>query len=164
MNQTWEMGKNLISGPILACLAQIFLWVLPQLIVIHCRKLSSYSISRKIYDPSSRKWQKISFWVWFRPVRPKFGPPNFFYIVKHCSKLSSSKEKLMNQTRGNGEKPNFGPDSGPFSPNFGPHIFFVGFTSPTCYTFSQAITVCNFKENVLSKLKKMIKKLILGLI
>ena len=24
MNQTWEMGKNLISGPILACLAQIW--------------------------------------------------------------------------------------------------------------------------------------------
>ena len=64
----------------------------------------------------------------------------------------------MNQTRGNGEKPNFGPDSGMFSPNFGPHIFFVSFTSPTCYTFSQAITVCNFKENVLSKVKKMTKK------
>ena len=33
-------------------------------------------------------------------------------------------EKLMNQTRENGKKPNSGPDFGPFGPNSGCQIFF----------------------------------------
>ena len=32
--------------------------------------------------------------------------------------------KLINQTRGNGKKPNFGPAFGPFWPKFGPQNFF----------------------------------------
>ena len=44
------------------------------------------------------------------------------------------------------------------------NFFFVGFTF-TCWRLSQATIVFNFKENLWSKLKKMIKKkLILGLI
>ena len=43
-------------------------------------------------------------------------------------------------------------------------IFFVDFTSTRCETMLQAITVCNFKKNVRSKLKKMAKNLILDLI
>ena len=49
------MPKKLISGPILARLAQswililfFFSWVLPLLDVRHCRNLSSYPISRKL--------------------------------------------------------------------------------------------------------------------
>ena len=72
--------------------------------------------------------------------------------------------KLMNQTWENDEKPNFGPDFGPFDPNLGPQNFFDGFTSTRCWTLSKAIIVCNFKENVWSKLKKVAKNLILGLI
>ena len=45
-----------------------------------------------------------------------------------------------------------------------PKTFFVGFTSSTCYKLLQAVIACNFKEGVLSKLKKMPKNLILGLI
>ena len=35
-----------------------FSWVLLLLDVRHCRKLSSYAISRKAYETNSRKWQK----------------------------------------------------------------------------------------------------------
>ena len=81
MNQTWEnrgkSNKNLINvwlkfGPL-----NFYSWVLPLLDVRHCRKLSFHVASRKIYDPNSRKWQKFAFWIWFRPVVPKFGAPNF---------------------------------------------------------------------------------------
>ena len=60
-----------------------FSWVLSLLDVRHCRKLSLYAISRKTNDPNSRKWRKTSFWVWFRPVGPKFGPRNFFFFFKN---------------------------------------------------------------------------------
>ena len=56
------------------------------------------------------------------------------------------KGKQMNQTWENGEKPSFEPDFGQFVPNQGPQIFFLGFTRRQ--TLSQAINVCNFKENV----------------
>ena len=60
MMQFEKMAKNLISGPILARLpqiwpSQIFLWVLPLLHPRNCRKLSSHAISTKTYDPDSRK-------------------------------------------------------------------------------------------------------------
>ena len=58
------------------------------------------------------------------------------------------KGKIMNQTGENGNKPNFGLDFGPFGPNLGPQIFFMGFTGMIYYTLSQAIIVCNFKENL----------------
>ena len=44
-------------------LSKFFSLVLPLLDVKCCRKLSSYSISRKTYDRNSRKWQKTSFWA-----------------------------------------------------------------------------------------------------
>ena len=62
------MAKNLILGPILACLVQIwgpdfFSWVLLILDVRHCHKLSLYAISRKTYDPNLANGEK-----------PHFGP------------------------------------------------------------------------------------------
>ena len=46
--------------------------------------ISSYSISGKTYDPNSRKRQKTSFWAWFRPIGPKFGPTIFFLKIWLC--------------------------------------------------------------------------------
>ena len=64
----------------------------------------------------------------------------------------------MNQTWENSEKPNLGPDFDPW-PKFGPPEFSSwGFTFTRRYTLSQAIIVCNLKENLWSKLKKMGKK------
>ena len=65
-NELKKMVKNLISGPILARLAKIsapknFSWILPLLDARYCRKLSSDSILKKMYDPNSRKWGKTSF-------------------------------------------------------------------------------------------------------
>ena len=65
--------KNLVSGPILAPLAQIwaqknFLWILPVLDLRHCCKLSLHAISGKNNEPNLRKWgKKTSF-------GPNFGP------------------------------------------------------------------------------------------
>ena len=39
-------------------------------------------------------------------------------------------------------------------------MFFVGFTSTTLYALLQAITVCNFKENLRTKLEKIAKNLV----
>ena len=77
------MAKNLISDPILTRLVQIwaskiFSWVLSLLYIRGCRKLPSYTISRKIDDSNSIKWRKISFWAWIRPVGLKFELPGFF--------------------------------------------------------------------------------------
>ena len=62
------MAKNLISRPILA--HQIFSWVVTLLDVRHCRKLSSYSISRKAYDPHSRNGEKPNFGPDLGPLGP----------------------------------------------------------------------------------------------
>ena len=70
------------------------------------------------------------------------------------------KRKLINQTCKNGKKPNFGSDFGLFWPKFDLKTFFVGFTSSSCYTLLQAITVCNVKENWLTRLEKMAKNLV----
>ena len=69
--------KHLISSPILG--PQFFLYVLCLLDVRHCSKLLLYAISRKTYDQNSRKWQKTSFWVWFRLVGLLFF---FFFFSK----------------------------------------------------------------------------------
>ena len=81
MNQTWENGKKTNFGPDFGWFGpqNLLSWVLPLLDVRHCCKLSSSSISWKTYDPNPRKWQKTSFWAWFRPVWPKCGSQNFFY-------------------------------------------------------------------------------------
>ena len=73
------------------------------------------------------------------------------------------KGKLKNQICENGKKPNMGPDVGSFGPNLLPsQFFFEGFTSTSI--FLQAIIIFIFTENLWSKLKKMTKNLILGLI
>ena len=108
------MAKNLILGPIWARLAEIwapktFLWVLPQLDVRHCRRLTSHAISRKTNDPNSRKGQNISFWACFRPLEPKFGLPNFLKKLWLCQSLDTMvsyhhvqyQKKLMIQSRVN---------------------------------------------------------------
>ena len=51
------MAKNVILGPILAHLSQIwapkiFLWILPRLVARHCSKLSSYEVYRKTNEPN----------------------------------------------------------------------------------------------------------------
>ena len=69
----------------------------------------------------------------------------------------------MNWNWENGEKPNFGANFELLGPKLGSHFFFfVGFTSTLLdvrhkLDMSQAIIVCNFKENIWSKLKKMTK-------
>ena len=55
-----------------------FLEFLLLLDVRHCHKLSSHAISRKTYDPNSRKWQKTSLWAWLSAVGAKFL--NFFFV------------------------------------------------------------------------------------
>ena len=127
------MAKNLISVPILARLVKIWVpktFFMSLTSVRHCRRLSSYSISRKAYNPNTKKWRKTTFWDWFRPVRPKFGRLKLVVklLVRHCFKLSlyAIKEKLMNQTWKNVEKPNLGRDFGPSGPNLGTKIFFRG--------------------------------------
>ena len=45
-----------------------------------------------------------------------------------------------------------------------PNFFFMGLISTGCLELSLAIIICKFKENVWSKLKKIAKTLILGLI
>ena len=61
------MVKSLIFGPILAQMVHIWALkfvggVLTVLDVKHCCKLLVVAISRKMYDPDLRKWQKTSFW------------------------------------------------------------------------------------------------------
>ena len=74
---------------------KIFSWVLPLLDVRNCRKLSLYAISRKKYDPKSRKLWKTSSWAWFRHIGPKLGPPNILFknlsssVTRYHGKLSS---------------------------------------------------------------------------
>ena len=69
----------------------------------------------------------------------------------------------MNQTWENGKKLNFGPNFGSLGPNLGHPNFFREFYLYKMFNMSQAIIVCNFKENFWSKLKKMAKNL-MGLI
>ena len=57
-----------------------FSWISPLLDDRHCWKLSFCAISRKAYDPNSSKWRKTLFWAWFRPIKPKFEPPFFFFF------------------------------------------------------------------------------------
>ena len=96
------MVKTLISGPTLARLSQIwapktFSWVLPLLDVRHYRKLSPYAISRKTYVPNTRKWQKTSFCIWFRPVGFKIGPPFFFFFFFFSRNLAFSVTRYRGQ-------------------------------------------------------------------
>ena len=63
MNQIWENDENLVLGPILAPLDQIwapriFSWTLPLLDVTNYWNLSLYAISRKTNEPNFRKLLK----------------------------------------------------------------------------------------------------------
>ena len=93
MNQTWEIVLKPNFGPNFCLLGRN----LGPKNFRYCRKLSSYSISRKTYDPNSRKWGKTSFWAWFRHVGPKFGPPIFLFknlassVTRYHGQLSSCK-------------------------------------------------------------------------
>ena len=130
------MTKNLVSGLILASLAQIwatkiFPWILPLLDVRRCCKLSLYAISRKTNEKNLRKWQKTLFQAWFWLLWPKFGPKNFFswilslLDVRHCCKLSAyvisgkTKEQYLRKW----QRPSFGSNFGPLGPNSGCHFF-----------------------------------------
>ena len=79
----------------------------------------------------------------------------------HCTQFQG---KLMKQTWENSKKPNFGIDFGPLGPNLGLNFLFLDFTSTKCYRLLQGITVCNFKENYWTKLEKIAKNLVSGLI
>ena len=70
-------------------------------------------------------------------------------------------KNIVNQTLKNDEMINFGHNFSLFGPNLGLQNSFWGFY---LQVLSQAIIVCNFKENVRSKLNKTAKNLILGLI
>ena len=73
-------------------------FVVPLLDARHCSKLSLYAIFRNTYDLNSRKRWKTSFWAWFRPIGPTFGPPIFFFfknltssVTRYHGQLSSCK-------------------------------------------------------------------------
>ena len=92
--------------------------------------------------------KKSNFGPNFGQFWPNLGPKKIFslglplLVVKQYSKLSfyAIKKKLVNQTKENSEKPNFGGDCGPFSRHLPaplPHpsplpIFFESFTSAKC--------------------------------
>ena len=63
LSQIWAAKfffKNLVSGPILAQIwaQKTFSWVLPLLDIIHCCKLSLHAISRTTNGQNLGKWQK----------------------------------------------------------------------------------------------------------
>ena len=88
MNQTWENGKKPNFGPNFGLFGpnlgpKIFFVCSNSttlLDVRHCRKLSPYAISRKTYDPNSRKWRKTSFWTWLGSLDPDSGRQYFSKI------------------------------------------------------------------------------------
>ena len=89
------MTNNLSLGPSLPLWPKfgplhIFPWNFSLLCVRHCHKLSSYSISRKTYDPNSRKWQKSQFGPDIGPLTPNSGHHFFFIklVVRNCCRLS----------------------------------------------------------------------------
>ena len=85
MNQTLKNGKNRNFGPDFGLFGPnlgppiFFSGILHLLDVRHCRKLSSNAISRKTYDPNTRKWRKTSLRAWRRSTGSKFGPSFIFF-------------------------------------------------------------------------------------
>ena len=129
MNQTWENGEILISGPILAQIwtPKCFSWILPLLDIRHCCKLSLCAISRENYKVNLRKWQKkFSFGPDFGPFDLNLRPKCFFSLdivaSYHCMQFQG---KLIKQTWENCKKPSFKPDFGPFGPNLGPNFIYL---------------------------------------
>ena len=101
-----------------------------------------------IYDHWAQIWATKAFYI-------NYLCPSYHYL--------QFKGKLMNWNWENGEKPNFGANFELLGPKLGSQFFFfMGFTSTLLdvrhkLDMSQAIIVCNFKENIWSKLKKMTK-------
>ena len=86
------MAKNLVSGQILAPLAQIwvpkfFSRILPLLDVRHCCKLKFHSISMKTNKPNLRKWgKKTSFGPDFGTFDQIRAADCFFFVCFFLSK------------------------------------------------------------------------------
>ena len=88
-----KMAKNLFWAWFWPFLTQIwspifFTWVLPLLDVIHCYKLSLYTISRKTYEPNLRKWQKnlVSGPI-LAPLAQIWAPKTFFTSTRRKTLL-----------------------------------------------------------------------------
>ena len=92
-----KVTKNLILGPILGHLAQIwapnfFLWVLPLLVIRHCSELSFYPIE-KITDKLKKMAKNLildpiltdSTQIW---VQKRFSWILPLLLVTHCCKVS----------------------------------------------------------------------------
>ena len=117
MNQTWENGEKSNFGPDFGLFGhnfgpQIFLQVLPLLVVRHCSKLSSLCNLKKTIEPNLRKRKKTNLWPNFGLFGPNLGPKIFFHGIHllqmleivasyHCMQFQG---KLMNQTWENGQK------------------------------------------------------------
>ena len=117
MNQTWENGKKTSFGPKFGpqnfFYGFYFYYMLDIVASYHCLQFQGKLKNQTWENGKKTTW----FQDWFWPLRPKFGPQNFFHglylycmfdIVSsyHCMQLQ---EKLMNQTWENDEKPSFGP-------------------------------------------------------
>ena len=106
-------------------------------------------ISGLIFTPSHKKT-----FLWVLPL----------LVVRNCSKLSSY--AISTKTT----EPNFrrwqkklilGPILASLTQIWAAKFFFLDFTSASIYIFP-AIILCNLKENLLTKLAKMVKNLNLG--
>ena len=84
MNQTRENDEKLSIGPNFGpfgptfCPLSFFRGFFSLLDVRNCHKLSLYGISRKMYDPNSRKCRQTSFWSDLGPLGPTSGRQNCF--------------------------------------------------------------------------------------
>ena len=128
------MTKNLIFDPILVRLAQI--WATKNFFVafISTRRLT---LSRAIIICNFKEnlWSKLkeiskNLILGLISNSPKtFSWVLLLVVFRNCSKLSpiQFKGKVMNQTRENDKKTNFGPDFASFGPNLGPQNFLCRF-------------------------------------
>ena len=106
------MTKNLVSAQKLFTEFYLY-YMLDNVASYHCLQFHGKLKNQTWENGKKTTWLQD----WFWPLRPKFGPQNFFHglylycmfdIVSsyHCMQLQ---EKLMNQTWENDEKPSFGP-------------------------------------------------------
>ena len=89
------MAKNLVSGQILAPLAQIwvpkfFSPIFPLLDVRHCCKLKFHSISMKTNKPNLRKWKKKLVLGQILAYLTKFGMLIVFFLFFFSKNLAPS--------------------------------------------------------------------------
>ena len=139
------MVKQIISGTILDCLAQIcnpqhFCLSLSSNSKQACSKLSSQAVSRKTNERNLKNGKKPDFVSNLRP-RTLFREFYLYYQLKLVPRYHSMQFKgvLMSHTCENGEKPNFGPNFCPFGSYLSPPSSFVSFTSTISQKLFQAI-------------------------